>query len=194
MSIGFTKSSLLFFTLVGAAIFQNVQKRAEETPKRPNETRQAPTIPRTWDDEAIASLEIPLTDPTASPVHMKSDQYYGLPIRPIYRSYPVYAPNNEPKGYLESLAQREPEISFDASQLKTPADWIRAGETVFEAPIGYDILPCPRGSAKSRLLCKDCDPCGQGWDRAVLSSCHSEERKSGVGEVLVWQLPYPGHG
>jgi hypothetical protein len=141
MSIGLTRSSLLFFTLVGGAIFQNVQKRAEETPKRPNETRQAPTIPRTWDDEAIASLEIPLPDPTASPVHMKSDQYYGLPIRPIYRSYPVYAPNNEPKGYLESLAQREPEISFDASRLKTPADWIRAGETVFEAPIGYDTLP-----------------------------------------------------
>jgi hypothetical protein len=94
-------------------------------------------IPRTWDDDAIRSLEVPLAEPSASPRHVGSDYYYRMPVRPIYKSYPIYAPGREPRGYLASLAKREPEIIFDASTLKTDADWIRAGELVFDAPIEF---------------------------------------------------------
>jgi hypothetical protein len=45
-------------------------------------------------------------------------QYYALKGRPIYRSYPMYYPGREPKGYIESLKQKEPEIVFDASRLR----------------------------------------------------------------------------
>src|SRR5262249_48141513 len=38
------------------------------------------------------------------------------------------------------LKQQEPEAAFDASKLKTEADWIRAGEIVFEAPTSYDLM------------------------------------------------------
>lgn len=58
-------------------------------------------------------------------------------MRPIYKSYPVYHPDREPHGYVDSLAKREPESAFDASKLKTEADWIRAGELVFDAPIEF---------------------------------------------------------
>src|SRR5215470_11143165 len=99
-----------------------------------------PAVPRTWDDQAIASLEVPPADPTVSRAHVSADYYYRIPVRPIYKSYPVYAPGREPAGYEEWLKRQEPETAFDASKLKTEEDWIRAGEIVFDAPIFYDAL------------------------------------------------------
>ena len=100
----------------------------------------SPTIPRVWNDEEMAALEVPLADPAASPKHISADYYYRIPVRPIYKSYTVYAPGKEPPGYLEWLERQEPEAVFDASKLKTEADWIKAGETVFDAPTFYDTL------------------------------------------------------
>ena len=93
--------------------------------------------PRTWDDEAIASLEVPLAARAASARHVASDFYYRIPVRPIYKSYPVYHPDREPPGYWAWLQAQEPELAWDASKLAADEDWIRAGEIVFDAPIGY---------------------------------------------------------
>jgi cytochrome c2 len=90
-----------------------------------------------WDDQALATMELPLANPDASPRHVRSDFYYRIPVRKIYKSYPIYAPGKEPADYLDSLAQLEPEVIFDQSALKTDEDWIRAGELVFDAPLGY---------------------------------------------------------
>ena len=46
-------------------------------------------------------------------------------------------PGHEPAGYMEWLAQQEPEVAFDPAALRSDADWVAAGETVFDAPIGY---------------------------------------------------------
>jgi hypothetical protein len=100
----------------------------------------SPVIPKTWDDQEMASLEVPLADPSGSPVHVSADYYYRIPVRPIYKSYPVYAPGKEPAGYEEWLKQQEPETVFDVSKLKTEADWIKAGEVVFDEPTFYDVL------------------------------------------------------
>jgi len=62
-----------------------------------------PAIPRAWDDEQIASLEVPLANPLGSPKHVSADYYYRIPARPIYKSYPFYAPGREPAGYIERL-------------------------------------------------------------------------------------------
>jgi hypothetical protein len=98
------------------------------------------TIPRTWDDEAVAALEVPLANPEFSPKHVSADYYYRIPVRPIYKTYPVYAPGREPAGYIERLAQQEPEIVFDPARLHTEEDWIRAGELVFDAPTVFESL------------------------------------------------------
>src|SRR5512138_1760279 len=100
----------------------------------------SPTIPRVWDDEELAGLEVPLAEAAASPTHISADYYYRIPVRPIYKSYPVYAPGQEPPGYQEWLKQQEPEMAFDTAKLKTAADWIRAGEVVFDAPVFYDAV------------------------------------------------------
>jgi len=93
-----------------------------------------PVIPKTWDDEAVAALDVPLADARYSPVQISSDKYYQMTVRPVYKTYPIYAPGKEPADYLEWLKQQEPEIVFDPAKLKTEADWIRAGELVFDAP------------------------------------------------------------
>jgi hypothetical protein len=65
--------------------------------QRPDQ-KWSPAIPRTWDDEALRSLEVPLANAAVSPKHISSDYYYRMPVRPIYKSYPVYHPDKEPSG------------------------------------------------------------------------------------------------
>ncbi|HSE97083.1 MAG TPA: hypothetical protein VLD57_02360 [Blastocatellia bacterium] len=101
-----------------------------------------PVIPKTWDEQALADLEVPLPNPEFSPKAFPADYYYRIPVRPIYKSYPVYAPGKEPPGYIDWLKQQEPEIIWDDKdkrpRLETESDWINAGEIVFDAPIFYD--------------------------------------------------------
>jgi hypothetical protein len=101
-----------------------------------------PVVPKTWDDSAIASLEIPLANPVGSPKHVPAAYYYRIPVRPIYKQYPVYAPGREPAGYQEWLREQEPVTLWDDAghkpRLETEADWIKAGGVVFSAPILTD--------------------------------------------------------
>ena len=98
---------------------------------------QSPTPPRTFDDKAMSSVGLPLATADASPVQMPADVYYRIPVAPTYKSYPVYHPDREPAGYFASLEKLEPQVAFDAGTLKTAADWIGAGELVFDAPIAF---------------------------------------------------------
>ncbi len=98
-------------------------------------------IPRVWDDDAMAKLEIRLaTDVKVQ--HIPSAYYYQIPVRTIYKTYPIYHPDREPPGYFAELLQKDPEIAFDSSRLKTKEDWIRAGQQVFESgltPLSTDV-------------------------------------------------------
>ena len=94
-------------------------------------------VPRTWKEPDVVSLEVPFANQKYSPVHISEDAYYRLPVRIIYKTYPVYRPDREPAGYMEWLRRREPEIAFDPARLKTREDWISAGGLVFNAPTAY---------------------------------------------------------
>lgn len=96
-----------------------------------------PAIPRVWTDAAMRDLEIPLARPEYSPKHVSESFYYQIPVRPIHKSYPVYHPDREPKGYIDWLRAQEPEMAWDTAKLKTREDWIRAGEVVFDSPLGF---------------------------------------------------------
>lgn len=93
-------------------------------------------VPKTWDDAEIAKHEIPLADPAGSPKHVSSDYYYRIPVQPIYKGYPVYAPGHEPSGYLDWLKQQEPVILWDdkghAPPLKTEYQYIVRTKGVVE--------------------------------------------------------------
>jgi hypothetical protein len=68
-----------------------------------------PNIPKAWADKDVAGFEVPLVHPDRSPRYMTEEEYYALNVRPIYRSYPVYAAGREPGGCIEWLKQMEPE-------------------------------------------------------------------------------------
>jgi hypothetical protein len=94
-------------------------------------------IPKAWVDERVATLEVPLADAEHSRKHIAAEDYYRIPERTLYKTYPVYHPDREPEGYQEWLATREPEPVFEASQLESEADWIAAGEIVFNDPTSF---------------------------------------------------------
>jgi hypothetical protein len=94
-------------------------------------------IPRVWDEAALKEFQLPPPGTDIRSEHVPPDYYYALPERPIYRTYPVHAPGHEPPGYLDSLRALEPEIVLDTDTLDTEAEWIRAGEVVFDTPETY---------------------------------------------------------
>jgi hypothetical protein len=102
--------------------------------------RYSPNIPKTWDAAALASLEVPQPDRRYSPVAVPVEYYYQVPIRPVYKTYPVYAPGREPAHYIEWLREQEPQFTFDPAQLHSEEDWIKAGELVFDAPFGFNFV------------------------------------------------------
>lgn len=103
-----------------------------------------PAVPVTWDDREIGTIEVPLAVRRGSPKHITADYYYRIPVRPIYRSYPIYAPGRAPVGYIEWLKQRDPEILWDDGSHRPPLDttaaWKKAGQLVFESPFFFQQL------------------------------------------------------
>ncbi len=96
-----------------------------------------PEIPRVWQQSALETLEVPVSQPAYSPKAVSEAYYYKIPAAVIYKSYPVYAPGRGPAGYLDKLKRLAPEIAFNAARLKSREEWIRAGETVFDAATEY---------------------------------------------------------
>jgi hypothetical protein len=95
-------------------------------------------IPRTWRQADVDRLEVPLANARYSPIHISEEDYYRIPVRVIYKSYPVYCPGREPAGYMEWLRLQEPQIAFDTAHLKPHDDWVAAGALVFNAPASYN--------------------------------------------------------
>jgi hypothetical protein len=99
----------------------------------------SPVIPRTWDEAVLVDLEVPLADARRSPKDISPGDYYRIPVRPIYKSYPKYHPDKEPASYREWLRRRKPVVLWDDGahrpKLVTREDWIKAGEIVFKAPV-----------------------------------------------------------
>src|SRR5690348_6635306 len=123
--------------------------RSEPAAAQPYDSEFQPNIPQTWDGDTVQSLELPLADAKRSPVEVSWEYYYRIPVRPIYKSYTVYAPGHEPPGYLDWLKQQKPQVIWGVDSggsshrppLRTETDWIKAGEMVFDAPIAYDADP-----------------------------------------------------
>jgi cytochrome c553 len=93
-----------------------------------------PSVPKVWDEDALRELELPRVGLGLPARHVTADYYYRIRVDRIPKTYPVYAPDREPPGYLQWLRTQEPQDAIDFSQLESKADWIRAGQLVFDAP------------------------------------------------------------
>ncbi|MEO8126922.1 MAG: di-heme oxidoredictase family protein [Bryobacteraceae bacterium] len=61
----------------------------------------------------------------------------GYPSELFTKATRFIRPGREPSGYMDWLKHREPQVVFDDTTLKTSADWVAAGETVFNAPTSF---------------------------------------------------------
>jgi hypothetical protein len=88
------------------------------------------TVPRIWDDAALADWATPVAGINIRPAHYSAAEYYSVPAENV-RTYPIYPPDKEPPGYWEELKKKKPEPLVDVSTIRTTADWIAAGERAF---------------------------------------------------------------
>ena len=72
-------------------------------------TAQEKGIPKTWDEKKLHEMELPLVGLDKPVKHAPPEFYDAVPVLPIAKSYPVYHPDKEPKGYMEALREKEPE-------------------------------------------------------------------------------------
>jgi mono/diheme cytochrome c family protein len=106
---------------------------ARTTPGRapaPSES-QGVVVPKLWDAKALEGWATPLAGLGVAPSFVSEEAYYAAPIDNL-RTYPVYHPAHEPRGYRETLVREGPKPLIEPEELKTEADWIEAGRRVFE--------------------------------------------------------------
>ena len=61
-----------------------------------------PRVPRVWDEKGFAGWQLPIVGQKFTGGHFTEEEYYRAPVENI-RTYPVYAPGREPKGYWDFL-------------------------------------------------------------------------------------------
>ncbi len=99
-------------------------------------------VPRAWDDLAVAGFELPLAVPERSPRHIRAAQYYTLPVARMWKSYPIYRPDEEPPGYIEWLKRQDPVELHPFHPHMTDRDWVEAGSVAFDMPTRFiDLEP-----------------------------------------------------
>ena len=118
-------------------------------------------------------------------------------VRPIYRTYPVYHPDHEPPGYLEKLKRLEPEVLWDDAgkrpKLETEADWIRAGELVYDAPVGSQPLADMLHLRRDRELLKRVEmPVATDGSLPGLSYVIRTKGQTGTHKIQLWHMSYAG--
>ena len=91
----------------------------------------APTIPKTWDETALADWATPIAGLNLRPTNMSTRDYYSMAVENL-RTYPLYFPGREPDGYWEMLQRVGPKPLIEPERLTTDADWIKAGQRVFD--------------------------------------------------------------
>ena len=152
-----------------------------------------PSVPRTWDDEAVRTMELPLAGLGAPARHVSSEYYYSTPTSRIPKTYPVYAPDREPAGYLDWLRVQEPEdaITFQASGPQE--EWVRAGQLVFDAAFNPSA-----GQTAERLREFSGSPLyprpAEGWYVSLGPVLGSQEGRRSCVLHQVRQLSYEGSG
>jgi hypothetical protein len=89
-----------------------------------------PAVPQSWAQKDVDTFRLPLAGLGAPPTTISERDYYALPETNL-KTYPVYLPDKEPRGYIDWLKTQDPKPMVDVSKLHSEADWIAAGREVF---------------------------------------------------------------
>lgn len=148
-----------------------------------------PQIPRTWDEDAMRTLEVPLATPGVSPVHISAGVYYAIPEFTVYKTYPMRDPGGRgDEQYLAWLREQDPEvIAADPAKLTTKADWIRVGQAVFKWP-GTIVQRAPASTEGAVIVIRKKGELEYGV--LSCSSCHVRRMDDG-SEIVGAQMNLP---
>ena len=88
-------------------------------------------VPKIWDSKQLATWATPVAGINTTPNFYSEEEYYAAPVDNL-RTYPVYAPDREPKGYRDWILKQGQQPMIEPAKLKSERDWIEAGRRVFE--------------------------------------------------------------
>ena len=79
--------------------------------------------PRVWNDRDLAEWATPIAALKVRPGHLSEAEFYSLPVAEWVRTYPVYMPGREPKGYWQMLQSK---LTLLSKLLKSQpsSDWV----------------------------------------------------------------------
>jgi hypothetical protein len=120
----------LLHCAVAAALVQRALGQATSEPHHRVPDRRV-IVPKIWDAKELATWATPLAGLGVAPGFVSEETYYAAPVDNL-RTYPVYHPAHEPKGYREALLREGPKPLIEPAKLETEADWIEVGKRVFE--------------------------------------------------------------
>lgn len=153
--------------------------QSEPVSTRPSTVTETVVVPKIWDEEKLATWATPVAGINLSPNFYTEEEYYAAPVENL-RTYPVYHPDYEPKGYRDWLAAVGPKPLIEPKKLRTKADWLAAGELVF------DQLAIP--SARTN------DPRALEWtkDADAIKADKAAVTKDGILPLYRWVVEKDG--
>jgi len=75
-------------------------------------------VPRVWNEKGFEGWQLPIAGQKFTAGHFTEVEYYGAPVENV-RTYPVYVPDREPKGYWDFLNSIGPKPLIEPEKLKT---------------------------------------------------------------------------
>ena len=127
MMVGLAALVNVMLVVVGTSSAQP-RTAVERSDRQPADHIRAP---KAWTDADLADWSTPLPVLGVRPGFYSEAEFYKIPARADYRSYPVYHPDREPKGYWEWLQKQPPKPLLEPEKLRTENDWVEAGRIVF---------------------------------------------------------------
>src|SRR5438034_2225102 len=121
---------ILVLVWTAAAVFLMIPTKGSTTVQTKSASEKI-VVPKIWDSKQLATWATPVAGLNAIANFYTEEEYYAAPVDNL-RTYPVYHPDFEPKGYRESLKKQGPQPMLEPAKLNAERDWIEAGRRVFE--------------------------------------------------------------
>src|SRR5580765_600617 len=135
--------------------------------------------PRIWDAKQLATWATPVAGINVTANFYTEEEYYAAPVDNL-RTYPVYAPDKEPKGYRDWMLKQGAQRLIEPEKLKTDRDWVEAGRVVFG---GLDFPVTRTDDPRVMKFLSDADAVRKGGDAIT---------KDGVIPALRWSVDRDG--
>ncbi|MBX7221373.1 MAG: hypothetical protein K1Y36_15595 [Blastocatellia bacterium] len=167
------------FLWAGIVTWIGISAPVSQTPNHQSFITRAKPAPRLWNSKALASWPVPIAGVNATPNYYAEAEYYAAPVDNL-RTYPVYHPDFEPKGYREHLKQLGAQPLIEPEKIKTEKDWIAAGQRVF------DELDVPISRTE------DAQVLAFLQDREALKKNHADVTRDGILPGFRWVVTKEG--